>query len=337
AQRSEHLGLAERSFLEIAVEEVVVRLGGGLHELLAVLLDPFGEVAGGVVLARLAVRVRHGAKLHEVDVAAKARLLAERDLERDEAPLEATRERLDRPVEVGALAVETVDDDRARQAVFGRELPDLLRLHLNAGDGVHDDDRGFDHPQPGARVRYKVAVSGRIDEGDSVSLPITGLYGRMTRLTCARSSSSLPARSTGEGSGGGSYLRPAPVKIIVTSVSRTTSPRPFSTRSAATRAADSGAVQIPSSRATSRCASWMAVSLTATAPPPVSRSTRSLRRPANGDGTRSPAAWVVGFSQAVVVGAPSRKAFTTGAQPSACTAKTRGSAPASQPIARSSS
>src|SRR2546422_9610438 len=64
-------------------------------------------------------------------------------------------------------AVETVDDDRARQAVFGRELPDLLRLHLNAGDGVHDDDRGFDHPQPGARVRYKVAVSGRIDEGRS--------------------------------------------------------------------------------------------------------------------------------------------------------------------------
>src|SRR5207247_2230501 len=127
--------------------------------------------------------------------------------------------------------------------------------------------------------------------------PTTGLYGRMTRLTCARSSSSLPARSTGEGSGGGSYLRPAPVKIIVTSVSRTTSPRPFSTRSAATRAADSGAVQIPSSRATSRCASWMAVSLTATAPPPVSRSTRSIWRPANGDGTRSPAAWVVGSSQ----------------------------------------
>src|SRR2546422_3240180 len=52
-------------------------------------------------------------------------------------------------------AVETVDDDRARQAVFGRELPDLLRLHLNAGDGVHDDDRGFDHPQPGARVDRK--------------------------------------------------------------------------------------------------------------------------------------------------------------------------------------
>src|SRR2546422_4053082 len=70
-------------------------------------------------------------------------------------------------------AVETVDDDRARQAVFGRELPDLLGLHLNAGDGVHDDDRGFDHPQPGARVRYKVAVSGRVHEGDPMSLPIT--------------------------------------------------------------------------------------------------------------------------------------------------------------------
>src|SRR5207249_10354236 len=84
AQRSEQRGLAERSFLEVAVEQAVVRLGGGLDELLAVLLDPFGEVAGGLALARLAVRVRHGAELHEVDVATKARLLAERDLERDE-------------------------------------------------------------------------------------------------------------------------------------------------------------------------------------------------------------------------------------------------------------
>ena len=64
---------------------------------------------------------------------------------------------------------------------------------------------------------------------------------------------------------------------------------------------------------------------------------RSIWRPANGDGTRSPAACVVGFSHGVVVSAPESKALTTGAQPSAWTAKKRGSAPLTQPIARSSS
>src|SRR5207247_3226614 len=42
--------------------------------------------------------------------------------------------------------------------------------------------------------------------------PTTGLYGRMARLSSARTSASLPARSTGGASGGGSYLRPVPVK-----------------------------------------------------------------------------------------------------------------------------
>ena len=73
------------------------------------------------------------------------------------------------------------------------------------------------------------------------------------------------------------------------------------------------------------------------ASPRVSRRIFSIWRPAKGDGTRSPAAWVVGLSQGAVASAPSRNAFTIGAQPSACTATMRGSAPASQPIARSSS
>ena len=123
----------------------------------------------------------------------------------------------------------------------------------------------------------------------------------------------------------------------MTSASRATSPPSLSRASAATSAADSGAVQMPSVRATRRCASWIAVSSTATAPPPVSRRSRNIWRPAKGEGTRSPAACVVGLSQAVVVSAPEANAFTTGAQPSAWTAKKRGSGPESQPIARSSS
>src|SRR5207245_2127331 len=50
---SEHLGLAERAFLEVLAEQLVVRLGSGFDELLAVLLDPVREVAGHLALARL--------------------------------------------------------------------------------------------------------------------------------------------------------------------------------------------------------------------------------------------------------------------------------------------
>src|SRR5436309_13449613 len=99
-----------------------------------------------IALDSTAGRVRDSLSPHGIDVAAEARLLAEGDLERDEAALEAARERLERPGEIGALAVEAVDDDRARQGVLARELPDLLGLHLHAGDGVHDDDRRLDHP-----------------------------------------------------------------------------------------------------------------------------------------------------------------------------------------------
>src|SRR4030095_9334174 len=59
-------------------------------------------------------------------------------------------------------------------------------------------------------------------------------------------------------------------------------------------AGDLAAGLAPRERATGRGASWIAVSPTATAPPPVSRRSRSIWRPAKGEGTRSPAAWVVG-------------------------------------------
>ncbi len=92
AQRPEHLGLAEGSRLEVLGEQLVVRLGGGFDELLAILLGPIREVVGDLALGRLAARVRHGLHLHEIDGAAEARFLAEGDLERDEAALEAPRQ-----------------------------------------------------------------------------------------------------------------------------------------------------------------------------------------------------------------------------------------------------
>ena len=90
----------------------------------------------------------------------------------DEPALEAAPQRLQRAEEVGALAVEPVDDDGARQVELGGELPDLLGLHLHAGHRVDDDHRRLDHPQAGPRVRDEVAVAGGVDQVDAVALPV---------------------------------------------------------------------------------------------------------------------------------------------------------------------
>src|SRR2546428_343608 len=132
-----------------------------------------GAVGRHLRFRRLAIGVEERLHLGEVDVALEPRLLADGEVQRHDAALETARERVQRAEEVGALAVEPVDDDGARQLVLVRELPDLLRLHLHAGDGVHDHDRGIDHAQAGARVGDEITVPRRVDEIDAVAFPVT--------------------------------------------------------------------------------------------------------------------------------------------------------------------
>ena len=48
-----------------------------------------------------------------------------------------------RALEVGALAIELIDDDCAGQLEFIGELPHLLGLNLDAGHPVHQDQGGI--------------------------------------------------------------------------------------------------------------------------------------------------------------------------------------------------
>ena len=66
-------------------------------------------------------------------------------------------QRLQRALEAGALAIEPVDDDEARQLELLRRLPDFLGLHHDAGHGVDDDQRGVGDVQRRARVAQEVA------------------------------------------------------------------------------------------------------------------------------------------------------------------------------------
>ena len=182
AQRLQHLGLFERALLQILVEQLVVRLGGGLHELLAILLHAVRELRGHRPFHRLAVSaVRDGLLRDEIHESLEAVLLAHGQVQRDETALQATRERFERAIEVGALTIEAIDDDRARQIVVVGELPDFLRLDLHARHRVDDDQRRLDDTQPGARVRDEVAVPRSVHEVDPVALPLAVREGRVDR------------------------------------------------------------------------------------------------------------------------------------------------------------
>ena len=87
-------------------------------------------------------------------------------------PLRRFWQRLERAVEVGALAVEAVDDDDARQPVLVGELPDLLRLHLHARHRVDHHDGGARHAEPGAGVGDEIAVPGRVDQVEAMALVV---------------------------------------------------------------------------------------------------------------------------------------------------------------------
>ena len=86
-------------------------------------------------------------------------LLAERELERRDLRPERLHELLERPLERRALAVELVDQDRARQAGLDRELPRDLGLHLDAVDGGDDEHDRVDRPDRRADVADEVRVA----------------------------------------------------------------------------------------------------------------------------------------------------------------------------------
>src|SRR5215467_9281137 len=191
-------------------------------------------------------------------------------------------------------------------------VPERARIQVR---NAHVGQDGPEHRRGAARRVDESAVD--VEGQQRGQRPITW-------RTAASTRAGSPSRWMGGAREGGGFLMPAPVRIITTRVPASTSPASFIWQSAASAAAASGPVQMPSSRARRRWASTMALSLTAWGRPPVSRMIRSIWRPAKGPGTRRPGASVTGFSQSVVVSALSSHAFTSGAQPSACTAMKRG-------------
>ena len=171
-QGLQHLGLADGAFLEVLGEQVIIGLGGGLGELLAVRLGRLHRLTGDVRLLELAVDREQRLHRDQVDHAREAGLAADRHLEGGEAALQPLLEGFQRAEKIGPLAVEPVDDDDPRQRVLVGELPDLLGLDLRPRHRVDHHDGGADDAKPRASVGDEIAVPRRVDQVEAVALVV---------------------------------------------------------------------------------------------------------------------------------------------------------------------
>ena len=84
----------------------------------------------------------------------------------------ARLQRLERAEEVGALAVEHVDEDQPRDVELGCALPEPLRRDLDAHDRVDDEDGRLAHAQRAERVGDEARLAGRVEQVDLAVLPL---------------------------------------------------------------------------------------------------------------------------------------------------------------------
>ena len=121
----------------------VVGLRDRLDQLLARGIgDPMDLVGPVGLLGMRARRVEVRLLVEQVGDAVEILLRADRELERRDLVPEGGHELVEGGLEVRALAIQLVHEDRARQILLDGELPRELGLDLDAVDrGDHDDHR----------------------------------------------------------------------------------------------------------------------------------------------------------------------------------------------------
>ena len=90
---------------------------------------------------------------------------------------QAVLDHVDHSPEVGAGAVELVDEAEPRHAVAIGLAPDGLGLRLHAGHAVEDDDRAVQHAEAALDLDRKIHVPGRVDQVDAMIGPEAGRGG----------------------------------------------------------------------------------------------------------------------------------------------------------------
>ena len=105
----------------------------------------------------------------------------DRDVEHSRLGAEAVDDRLHAIFEVGAGAVELVDEAHPRHAVLVGLTPHRLGLRLNPGNAVETGNRAIEHAQRAFDFDGEVDVAGGVDDVDAVVVPETGRRSRGDR------------------------------------------------------------------------------------------------------------------------------------------------------------
>ena len=127
-------------------------------------------------LARLPLALALGARVRrhvqQVDDPGQLVLDADRQMDRHALRAELGAKLLEGAVEVGALAVEHVDEDDAREPERLGAAPVARGLHLDPHDAADRDERALHDVQRRDRVALEARLAGRVDQVDLPALPL---------------------------------------------------------------------------------------------------------------------------------------------------------------------
>ena len=175
-----------RDFLaaEVLLHEVVILFGDGFEELVAVLVGEILHIIGNRHLVgdlSKVVLIDDCFHLDEIDDTGERILRTDRQLDCHRIRLQALLHHLDDIEEVRARDVHLVDISHAGDIVLLRLAPDRLCLRLDAASGRQDGDSAVENAQRALHLDREVNVTGRINDVDTMILPMAGRRSRRNR------------------------------------------------------------------------------------------------------------------------------------------------------------
>ena len=167
--------------LQVGLEQMVVVIGDGFHQLETVLVGKLAVVLGDLRDLELGaefVLVDERLHLDEVDDAPELGLAADGHLQGDRIGAQTVDHHLEAAEEVRADAVHLVDEGDARDAVLVGLPPHRLGLRLDAAHGAEQGDGAVEHAKAALDLHGEVHVPGRVYDVDLRVAPGDGGSGR---------------------------------------------------------------------------------------------------------------------------------------------------------------
>ena len=169
-------GDVDVTLLEILLHARIVDRQRRVEQGLAVFLRLFQHVGRDFLVVELGAQFAafpdDGLHLHQVHHADELVLDADRQLQRQRDDVELLLQRVEGAVEVGAGAVQLVDEDDARHVVAVGQAPVGLGLRLHAGHALDDEHGAVQHAQRAVHFDVEIDVAGGVDDVDAVVFPL---------------------------------------------------------------------------------------------------------------------------------------------------------------------